>query len=436
MRLAVFGLGYVGAVTAALFAEQGHRVVGVDLNPDKVAALAAGKPPVVEPGLAEVVAGAVDSGRLRAVTEAADAGSDWEVAFVCVGTPSAAGGQLDDRALRAVLDELGAQLRGRDDYPVVAVRSTVAPHVIERVIVPTLTDAAGDRPGSFYGLAVVPEFLREGTSVKDFHHPPFTLIGCEHRQTFARLAPLFDFIDAELLQMTMGEAVMVKYASNAYHAVKVAFANEIGLLCARDGMDSHRVMAAFCRDTKLNVSKAYLRPGFAFGGSCLPKDLRELNHRARQNDLDTPLLNAVLPSNRAYLARCIDIVLATGTRRVAVLGMSFKADTDDLRESPMLDLIEALMGKGKRLAVYDSNVSLARLTGTNRAYLEQTIPHIAELLKPTVAEAITDAELVLVGYHSGEFDGLESRLADGQQLIDFSDPLRPAFFTGSDCPPR
>lgn len=224
---------------------------------------------------------------------------------------------------------------------------------------------------------------------------------------------------------------MVKYASNAYHALKVAFANEIGLLCAQDGMDSHQVMAAFCQDTKLNVSKAYLRPGFAFGGSCLPKDLRELNYRARQTNLDTPLLNAVLPSNRAYLERCIDIVLATGARSIGIFGMSFKADTDDLRESPMLTLIETLIGKGKQLAIYDSNVSLARLTGANRDYLERTIPHIASLLKPTLTQVVAEAEVLIVGYGSAEFDALASLVRPEQRIIDFTDPLRPAYFQSS-----
>lgn len=421
MKIAVFGLGYVGAVTAAMLADEGHDVTGVDLDDTKVRSLRNGLAPVVEPGLNDIVERVVASGRLQAVHSAADAGQ-WDVAFVCVGTPSGPGGQIDTRALAAVSQQLGVLVGGRSDHPVIVIRSTVAPRVLTDIVVPTLHEATGRLPGDGYGFAVVPEFLREGTSVADFQRPPFTILGTDDDRTADRLTQLFGSIDAPIERMSMGEAVMVKYASNAYHALKVAFANEIGAICAAEGLDGPRVMEVFSHDTKLNISARYLRPGFAFGGSCLPKDLRELNHTTRRRNLDTPVLDAVLPSNDAHLQRCIDRVLASGAHRIGICGMSFKPDTDDLRESPTIALIETLIGKGREVRIYDSGVNMARLIGTNREYLERSIPHISSLLCADLDEVIAGSEAVVMSYHSAELDSVPDRLHDDQQLIDLTHP--------------
>lgn len=423
MKIAIFGLGYVGAVTAALLAKQGHEVTGVDLNPIKADAINQGESPVLEPGLDDIIRETTSNGRFTAVSDP-DQVRDWDVAFICVGTPSQSNGQINATALKAVVGQIGEQVREREDFPVVAVRSTVAPHCLNTVVLPQITESAGAAPGDGYGLIGMPEFLREGTAVKDFHNPPFTIIGQSDDRAGDVIEELFDFVSSPVVRMSMGEAFLVKYASNAYHALKVAFANEIGLLCAEDGLDSHRVMEAFCMDTKLNVSKAYLRPGFAFGGSCLPKDLRELNHRARQADITTPLLNSVLPSNRAYLDACFKRVMDTGARKIGVLGFSFKAGTDDLRESPMVDLIEKLLGKGKEIAIYDSTVQLEKLTGANREFIDKMIPHVASLMKSSAMEVAEHAETIIIGNPDDEFAPIVAGLRPDQFLIDFTRPFR------------
>lgn len=421
MKISVFGLGYVGAVTAAMLADEGHSVTGVDLDETKVQSLRAGVAPVVEPGLNDVIARAVGSGRLTAVRSAEEAG-EWDVAFVCVGTPSGPAGQTDTRALEAVMGQLGGLVAHRSDYPVIVVRSTVAPRVLQQVVVPTVTAAAGSAPGERYGLAVVPEFLREGSSVFDFANPPFTILGTDDDRAADRLRELFASVDARLERMSMGEAVMVKYASNAFHALKVAFANEVGAICATEGLDGQRVMETFCLDTKLNISPRYLRPGFAFGGSCLPKDLRELNHSTRHRDLSTPVLESILSSNDAHLQRCIDRVLGTGAERIGICGMSFKPNTDDVRESPTVALIETLIGKGRDVRIYDSSVNIARLIGSNRNYLERAIPHISSLLVDDLDQVVQASDVLVVSYRSPEFDDVAAMLRPDQQLIDLTEP--------------
>lgn len=396
MRVAVFGLGYVGAVTATLLAEAGHDVIGVDTNPGKVGMIQRGQSPVTEPQLAESVARTVSSGRLAA-SVSADAAKGWEVAFVCVGTPSGRGGQMDATALRAVLGDIGRQIRERADYCVVAIRSTVLPHVLEETVVPLLRAAAGSPPGDAYGLVVTPEFLREGSSVDDFLHPPFALIGESESRAGDVIERTFGFLTCPIVRMAPGEALMVKYASNGFHALKVAFANEIGLLCAQQGLDGSRVMDAFRRDRKLNVSESYLRPGFAFGGSCLPKDVRALLCSGRIYDVSTPVLTAVVQSNKAQIARGVDAVLQTRKKKVGVVGLAFKSNTDDLRESPMVTLVETLIGKGCDVKIYDPNVVMARLKGANRSYIEQEIPHVSSLLCDTPECLAEHAEVLVFG---------------------------------------
>lgn len=420
MKIGVFGLGYVGTVTATILANEGHQVVGVDTNTAKVSMIRRGQSPILEPGVAERMAEAVKTGSLSVTMDPYEAVIDSDVVFLCVGTPARGNGQLDISALRKVVSEVGAHIAKCSQYLVVAIRSTVLPHLIQEVLIPDMADVCGKWPGQAYGVVANPEFLREGSGVGDFLNPPFTLIGELDKRSGNLVEELYCFIDAPIIRTNIAEAMMVKYASNAFHGMKVAFANEIGLICRREGIDSHRVMDIFCRDEKLNLSARYLRPGFAFGGSCLPKDLQSLTYHARREDCPLALLEAVLQSNQAYLQRCIEMVLGTKKQRVGVFGIGFKPGTDDLRESPMISLIESLIGKGLQVSVYDSHVSLARLLGSNREYLNQRIPHIASLLKPSMEEVITLADVLVVANKEPEFTRLPEIMRNDQILIDFN----------------
>lgn len=418
MKVAVYGLGYVGSVTAACLADAGHHVVGVDVHPGKVAAIAAGESPIVEPGVAERVRAAVAAGTLRASTRAADA-ADCEVAVLCVGTPSLPSGAQDLRALERVCADAGGSFAAALEYPTVIVRSTVLPGALRERLRPALEASAKRRVGEDLGLCVVPEFLREGSGVADFYAPPMTVVGALDPRGADVAEALFAVGDAPRRRVDPDEAVMVKYASNAYHALKVAFANEVDELCARHGVDGRAVMELFCLDDKLNLSARYLRPGFAFGGSCLPKDLRALVHAARHRDAATPVVDAVLRSNEARVQRAVDEVVALAPRRVALLGLSFKPGTDDLRESPLVALAETLLGKGFALRIFDPSLSLERLTGANRRFIEQAIPHLHALLAPSAEAAIEGAELVVLGH---ALPALKASLAlrDGQRFLDLT----------------
>jgi GDP-mannose 6-dehydrogenase len=418
MRVSVFGLGYVGSVSAASFAADGHDVVGVDVNDAKVQAINEGRSPIVEPGLNELLHDVTVTGRLRATTDTAAAVHDTDLSLVCVGTPSRRNGSLDLTYLGRVCDQIGAALREKSSYHVVVIRSTVLPGTTHEHVIPRLEAASGKRYGDGFGVSVNPEFLREGTALRDFREPPLTLVGHNHAYDAAPTKALYDSIDAPLYSVGIRVAEMMKYASNAWHGVKIVFANEIGNLCKRVGIDSHEVMDIFCRDAKLNLSPYYLRPGFAFGGSCLPKDIRALQYRAREADLDVPLLNAVLGSNRLQVQHAIDRIEETGRKRVGLLGFSFKAGTDDLRESPMVVLAEALLGKGYSLAIYDRNVSLARLVGANRQYIEEQIPHLSRLLCESVDEVIETSEAIVIGNASAEFSEAVMRCREDQIVID------------------
>lgn len=401
MRVSVFGLGYVGCVTATSLAKAGHEVVGVDLNDEKVAAVNAGTPPVVEPGLGELLAEVVTAGRLRATSSAPVAVGETDLALICVGTPGRATGQLGVDALEGVGKEIGRALAGRAKPYTVVLRSTVLPGTTERVLVPALRIGAGRELGSSLRVAVNPEFMREGSSLRDFAHPPFTLVGCDDPRTFSVLRSLYADLVAPFVRTTVRTAEMVKYVSNAFHALKVCFANEIGDVCAGLGVDVQEVMRIFLMDRKLNVSEAYLRPGFAFGGSCLPKDLRALVHAARAADLSIPVLSAILPSNEGQVRRAVEAVLATRKRRIGIVGLAFKPGTDDLRESPMVPLVETLVGKGCEVRILDRNVSIARLVGANRRYIEEEIPHIASLMCKDVETLLAHAEVLVIG-NAGE----------------------------------
>jgi GDP-mannose 6-dehydrogenase len=414
MRISVFGLGYVGAVSAACLAADGHTVVGVDTNKVKVDLLNEGRSPVVETGLGELVADGVSAGRLRATTDCVEAVAETDLGFVCVGTPSRANGSLDLAYLRRVAEEIGEALRQHQAPFVVVVRSTVLPGTTREVVRPTLERAAG-RP---VPICVHPEFLREGTAIRDYHEPSKVVIGTDDEDARALVAPIVVQPGAPVIQTEVELAEMAKYADNAWHALKVTFANEIGSIAKAQGLDGQRVMEMLCADTKLNLSPVYLRPGFAFGGSCLPKDVRALRYRGRSLDLDLPVLNAILPSNQQQLDRAFQMIADAGSRRVGVLGLAFKAGTDDLRESPMVEVVERLIGKGYDVRIYDANVNLAKLVGANKSYILEQIPHISDLMVGSIEEAIDHGEVLVIGNNDPAFQAAADRPRAGQRIVD------------------
>jgi GDP-mannose 6-dehydrogenase len=417
-RISVFGLGYVGCVSAACFAKEGHEVVGVDVNADKVRMINDGQATIVENGIGELVSAMRAGGGLRATTDVAEAVAATDISLVCVGTPSKPNGSLDLTYVERVCEEIGAALRGKASRHTIIIRSTVLPGSTQDVAVPALERGSGKRAGADFGVGMNPEFLREGTSIKDFYDPPFTVIGTEDPATADAVQALYAGIEAPCHVVATRVAEMLKYACNCFHGLKVAFANEIGNVCKSLAVDSHEVMRLFSLDTKLNVSAAYLKPGFAFGGSCLPKDLRGITYKARQLDVETPVLRATLESNRRQVERAYDLVAAAGRKRVGVLGLAFKSGTDDLRESPMVTLIEQLVGKGFEVAIYDREVRSARLMGSNREYIEREIPHIWELMRPSVDEVLALSEVIVVGNGAAEFRDVPDRLMPGQRLVD------------------
>ncbi|MDQ6653236.1 MAG: UDP-glucose/GDP-mannose dehydrogenase family protein [Acidobacteriota bacterium] len=418
MRLSVFGLGYVGCVSAACFAQERHDVIGVDVNPTKVDIVNRGESPIVEAGMSDLIGDMVRSLRLRATTDTEEAINESDISLVCVGTPSNPNGSLDLTFVKRVCEEIGSALKNKPESHVIVIRSTMLPGSIEGVIVPALEEFSGKRAGLHFGVCINPEFLREGTSLKDFHAPPFTLIGAGDEQTANVVRLLYANINAPVLVTPVKTAEMVKYVCNCFHALKISFANEVGNICKGLGIDSHEVMEVFCQDKKLNLSAYYLKPGFAFGGSCLPKDLRAINYQAKQLDVEVPVLSSVLQSNRMQIERAIEMVVRSGKKRIGVLGFSFKAGTDDLRESPMVALIETLIGKGLQLAIYDRDVSLARLFGANKEFIESGIPHISQLMRASVAEVLESSDLLIIGNKAEEFRAIESRLREDQTMID------------------
>lgn len=416
-RVAVFGLGYVGTVSAACLASRGHTVIGVDVSPDKVAMVTEGRTPVVEERIGELIAEQVTAGRLSATSDAAAAVAATDLALVCVGTPSTPSGSLLTSYLEQVSDEIGAALAGRPERYTVVIRSTMLPSTCEEVVAPRLEAASGLRAGTDFGLAVNPEFLREGSSVRDFFEPPKTVIGEIDEASGDAVAELYEGLPGPVYRVPLGVAEMIKYADNSFHALKTGFANEMGAICKALGLDSHAVMDILTADTKLNISPAYLRPGFAFGGSCLPKDLRALVHRARREDVAIPILDSILPSNEGQIDRVFRTIEATGKRRVGLLGLSFKPGTDDLRESPLVALAERLLGRGFELMIHDSQVAVSRLLGANRAYVDQRIPHLSRLMASSAREVVDHAEVVVVG--TADPDGIaELGGADGRIIVD------------------
>lgn len=418
MRLSVFGLGYVGCVSAACFADAGNTVIGVDVNPTKVDIINDGRSPIVEDGLDVLIAAVVKSGALLATTDSTRAVMESDLSLVCVGTPSNQNGSLHLRHVEQVCREIGAALKTKGTRHTVVIRSTMLPGTVQNTVVPAIEQTSGKKAVADFGICINPEFLREGSSLKDFHAPPFTLIGADDQETLDAVRGLYGGIDAPVFTTSLKTAEMIKYVSNCFHALKVTFANEVGNICKALDIDSHEVMEVFCQDKKLNLSPYYLKPGFAFGGSCLPKDLRAVNYKAKELDVDVPLLSAILPSNRLQIERAVDMVLRTGKKRVGVLGFSFKAGTDDLRESPMVTLIETLIGKGLQLAVYDRDVSLARLVGANKEYIEREIPHISRLMRDSIEGVLEDSDVIIIGNQAKEFRRVSEVLRPDQQIID------------------
>jgi GDP-mannose 6-dehydrogenase len=433
--VSIFGLGYVGAVTSACLADMGVDVIGVDVNPLKVDTINAGRSPIVERGLDELMARTVASGRLRATSDTEQAVLASDLSMICVGTPSNQNGSLDLAAVRRVAESIGASLRRKGSWHVVVVRSTMLPGSTAEHVIPALEEHSGLKAGVDFGVCYNPEFLREGSSIEDFHHPPFTVIGSDDSRAVEATASLYEGLEGELVRTSIAAAEMVKYVCNAFHALKVTFANEVGSIATAYGVDSHEVMDIFCRDRKLNISPTYLRPGFAFGGSCLPKDLRALLHDARRHDLDVPVMGAILPSNDNNIARAYELVRATGARRIGVLGLSFKAGTDDLRESPLVALVERLIGRGYDVRVHDPNVSYANLHGTNRAYIEKEIPHIVSILTESPDDLLTHSEAIIVGNADPDHLDVLRRASDGQHVIDLVrlrgfQPVDPTRYSG------
>jgi GDP-mannose 6-dehydrogenase len=418
MNVSVFGLGYVGSVSAASFAADGHTVIGVDVNADKVASLNEGRSPIVEKGLDELIRAGSENGSLRATTSTEEAVHASELSLLCVGTPSRRNGSLDLTYLERVCEQIGAALKRKDAYHVVVVRSTVLPGTTHELVIPTLERASGKQYGTGFGVTVNPEFLREGTAIQDFRNPPLTLVGHNYKSDAAPTQALYGRVEAPLVNTSIRTAEMIKYASNTWHALKVCFANEIGNLCKRVDIDSHEVMDIFCRDEKLNLSSYYMKPGFAFGGSCLPKDVRALQYRAKEVDLEMPVIQAILGSNQLQIKHALEQVTESGRKRIGLLGFSFKAGTDDLRESPIVILAEALLGKGYDLRIYDRNVSIARLVGANKEYINTQIPHLSSLLCESIDEVLDHAEVVVVGNAAPEFSEALKRTRADQVIVD------------------
>jgi GDP-mannose 6-dehydrogenase len=419
LRISVFGLGYVGTVSAGCLAHDGHDVLGVDPVQAKVEIINKGASPIIEAEIGEIVADTVAKGKLRATGEPFEAVAATELSFVCVGTPSQANGNLDLRYIRRICEEIGSALKQKTAGHTVVIRSTILPGTMENIVIPVLEEFSGKKAGKDFGVCHNPEFLREGSAVKDFHAPPKTVIGELNQESGNLLCQLYAKLDAPLIRTDLKTAEMVKYVDNSWHALKIGFANEIGDLCKVLGVDGHDVMDIFCQDRKLNISSAYLLPGFAFGGSCLPKDLRALAYTAKMRDLELPILTSILPSNEMQVNRGLDLIMRKGQRKIGVLGFSFKAGTDDLRESPVIEVIERLLGKGYDLRIYDKNVNLASLVGANRDFILNRIPHISRLMVDRVDAVLDHAETIVIGNKDPDFQDVVHRLREGQSIVDF-----------------
>ena len=416
--ISIFGLGYVGSVTAACLAHKGYSVIGVDLSPAKVELLKSGRSPIVEPRMSELVTACHQDCRLQATTDSAAAVMNSEISFLCVGTPSLRSGKLDLGHISPVCEEIGRTLARKDSFHLVVLRSTVLPGTAVTIVIPTLEKASGKSMGKDFGVCVNPEFMREGTAVADFLDPAMTIIGAADSRHASLLRELYSWAPGRIFETSFTSAEMVKYVCNAWHALKVSFSNEVGTLAKQLDVDAEAVMEIFAADTKLNISSSYLKPGFAFGGSCLPKDVRALNYRAKELDIKLPLFDAIIPSNQEHLERAVEMVLHTGKKKIAILGLSFKAATDDLRESPQVQLVKRLLGEGRQIHIWDDNVSLGRLIGSNRQYIEEVIPHIGSLLCNDLAQVVREAEVVVISTRGIKKKELQQHLRPDHIILD------------------
>ncbi|MGB8579965.1 MAG: UDP-glucose/GDP-mannose dehydrogenase family protein [Candidatus Sulfotelmatobacter sp.] len=416
--ISVFGLGYVGTVTAACLAHKGHNVIGVDLSSSKVEAMQSGRSPIVEPNVSDLISQSHAAKHLHATSDSAYAVMNSDISFLCVGTPSLRNGKLDLGHIEPVCRDIGQVLKRKDGFHLVVLRSTVLPGTAETIVVPALEKSSGKKLGEDFGVCVNPEFMREGTAVADFLEPAMTVIGAANSKHSGILREVYQWVPGRIFETSFRSAEMVKYVCNAWHAVKVSFANEIGTLAKELGVDAEAVTEIFTADTKLNISPTYLKPGFAFGGSCLPKDVRALSYRAKELDLNLPLFQSILASNEEHLDRAVEMVLTTGKKKVAVLGLSFKAATDDLRESPQVQLVKRLLGEGRQIRIWDDNVSLGHLIGSNRQYIEEVIPHIGSLLSTSMKEVVGDAEVVVIATRGLNKDELRRCLRADHIVID------------------
>ncbi len=420
MRISIFGMGYVGAVCAGCLAKRGNHIIGVDVVNEKVEMINQGTAPVVEPGLDTLLSEGVNTGHIIATNSASEAVAQSEISFVAVPTPSQPNGNLNLDYIRTVCQEIGEAIKTKDQYHIVVIRSTVLPGSVMDVVKPVLEASTGKRAGIDFGLAVNPEFLRESSAIEDYDHPPMTVIGCLDNHSAEKLRNLYRDLNAPIFITSIDVAEMVKYTCNAWHAVKVAFSNEIGSIAKASGIDGREVMDIVCADKKLNISSYYMRPGFAFGGSCLPKDVRALDYRATQLDVKHPLLASVLESNENHVKNAYNLIEKSGRRNIGILGLSFKAGTDDLREAPQVNLTEMLLGKGYQLKIYDANVSYAKVYGANKEYIEKRIPHISSLLHHDIDHVIEESDFIVIGNGDQEFSQVFNKIQDKQHLLDLS----------------
>ena len=419
MKISIFGLGYVGAVSLACLSRDGHEVIGVDIDRTKLALIMAGKTPVVEEGMVDLMASVATSGRVTVTTDAQAAVLGSEISLVCVGTPSAANGSQDQGAILRLAEEIGWAIGEKRQPHVVVFRSTLVPGTVEEVLRPLIEAKSGKKDGEGFFLCFQPEFLREGSSIRDYDKPPLTVVGANHAYPVERLRALFGQLPCQFVETSVRSAEMMKYTCNNFHALKITFANETARLCNALGVDAFEVMDLVCQDKQLNISRAYLKPGFAFGGSCLPKDLRATTYLAKKHDVEVPMLAGILASNRNHLDLALQKILASGRRKIGFIGLSFKTGTDDLRESPLVTLAEQLIGKGMTLSIYDPEVQLAKLLGANRSFIEKQLPHIGQMLRASLEAVIDDSELLVVGLaESSVFDMLAKRSRPDQIVLD------------------
>ncbi len=417
MNISIFGLGYVGAVSLACLSRDGHDVIGVDIDQTKLDLIMAGKTPVVEEGMVDLMASVAASGKVTVTTDPQRAVFDSEISLVCVGTPSAANGSQDQGAILRLAAEIGRAIGEKDKPHVVVFRSTLVPGTVEDVLRPIIEEKSGKKDGTGFFLCFQPEFLREGSSIRDYDGPPFTVVGANHAYPVDQLRALFGHLPCKFIDTSVRSAEMMKYCCNNFHALKITFANETARLCSAMGVDAFEVMDLVCQDTQLNISRAYLKPGFAFGGSCLPKDLRATTYLAKINDVELPMLAGILPSNRNHLDVAIQKVLATGKRKVGFIGLSFKTGTDDLRESPLVTMAEQLIGKGVQLCVYDPEVHLAQLLGANRSFIEKHLPHIGQMMRAEIESVIDESEVLVVGLTGKAISQSLAALCHPEQII-------------------